>query len=166
MRRWLLTMPLPVPRFSMVAIDPAAVIAGPQSVDTDVTLADDSANFDGGNLTITYTAGLPGTAQDQLSFASGGGIVVAGLNVSFNGDAIGTISGGANGSDLVVSLTTTDANPAAVEALIEALQFQNSAAAPSGVRELSITVNDGDGGTSAAQTIGLHPYVDIIGSGR
>ena len=160
---------------STLLLDPADVLLGPQDVDTDVTLVDaDSADFDGGNLTITYTAGLPALADDQLTLQDSGtpgvGIEIAGAVVSFDGNVIGAItSGGTNGADLVVDFAGAFATPAAVEALIEALQFQNTDAAPSGQRELSITVNDGDGGTSAAQTIAINiagtpppPSTDLI----
>ena len=160
---------------STLLLDPADVLLGPQDVDMDVTLLDaDSADFDGGNLTITYTAGLPALPDDQLTLQDSGtpgtGIEIAGATVSFDGNVIGTItSGGANGADLVVDFTGAFATPAAVEALIEALQFQNTDAVPSGQRELSITVNDGDGGTSPAQTIAINiagapppPSTDLI----
>src|SRR6185503_11544634 len=42
------------------------VNATPQQIDSDVTLTDsDSADFDGGNVTVAYTAA--GTAQNQLN---------------------------------------------------------------------------------------------------
>jgi len=148
---------------STLLLDAADVLAGPQNVDTDVTLVDaDSADFDGGNLTITYTAGLPALAADQLSFLNcimppGTGIEIFGMDVFFDSNQIGVItSDGTNGTDLVVDFSGVFATPAAVEALIEALQFQDTSAAPGGQRELSITVNDGDGGTSVAQTIAIN----------
>lgn len=136
------------------------VNAGAVAIDTDVTLTDvDSADLNGGNLTVTYSSG--GGVEDQLSViesvSAGNGIELAGATnttVTFNGTAIGTITGnGVNGADLVVSFNQAgQPSVAAVEALIEALGYANTEDNPAANRTISITVNDGDGGTSVAQT--------------
>ena len=145
------------------------VNAAPQIIDSDVTLTDaDSPDFDGGNLTVTYTA--TGLAEDQLSIRNQGTAVgqigVSGTTVTYGGTAIGTISitsDGQNGADLVVSFNAS-ATVAAVEALIENLTYQDTSDQPTASRTISITVNDGDGGTSAAQMtqINVTPEPDAV----
>ncbi|MEM7427090.1 MAG: tandem-95 repeat protein [Pseudomonadota bacterium] len=142
-------------------ISPVDNQTAPQTVDADVTLTDaDSADFDGGSLIISYDPSGPASPEDQLSLAVSGtpgtGIEIDRSDILFNGTQIGTLtSTGANGTDLAISLAGAGATPAAVEALIEALQFQNADESPSGSRTLSITVSDGDGATSVAQTIAI-----------
>ena len=127
------------------------VNAAPQVIDAAVVFDDaDSANLNGGNLTVVYSTG--GTAQDQLSFQNVGGITVSGSTVSFGGNPIGTIAGGSGGTSLVVTFNSASATPTAVDALIQALSYQNTSDEPNATRTISITVNDGDGGTSAAAT--------------
>ena len=140
-----------------VAFAENTVNAAAQVIDADVTVTDTtSANFDGGTLNVTYSVG--GSSFDSLSIANVGGgagqIAFDGTTASYEGTAIGTINGannGTSGSDLVLDFNT-DATPTAVEALIENLTFANSSSAPLASRTISITVNDGDGGTSAAVT--------------
>ena len=140
---------------AVVEIDPADV-ATLQVVDADVTLADlDSADLDGGQLRFDFGS-LRDPSGENLSLADIGGITVSGSTVSFSGDVIGTISSdGQDGNSLVVDLSGPDATPVAVEALIEALRYDNSSASPEAAREVSITVSDGDGGTSVAQTVSI-----------
>ncbi|AQZ35152.1 hypothetical protein BHQ29_18990 [Pseudomonas sp. LPH1] len=124
----------------------------------------DSANFDGGNVTAAITAN--GTAgEDVLAIhnegTGAGQISVSGSTVSYGGTAIGTISSsGTGGASLVVTLNAS-ANAAAVQALIRNLTYANgNDAAPStAARTVSITVNDGDGGTSTAAQV----TVNVIG---
>lgn len=124
----------------------------------------DSANFDGGNVTVAITAN--GTAgEDVLAIRNegtgAGQISVSGSTVSYGGTAIGTItSSGTGGASLVVTLNAS-ANAAAVQALIHNLTYANgNDAAPStAARTVSITVNDGDGGTSTAAQV----TVNVIG---
>ncbi|RRV43103.1 DUF4347 domain-containing protein [Pseudomonas sp. o96-267] len=124
----------------------------------------DSANFDGGNVTVAITAN--GTAgEDVLAIRNegtgAGQISVSGSTVSYGGTAIGTItSAGMGGANLVVTLNAS-ANAAAVQALIRNLTYANgNDAAPStAARTVSITVNDGDGGTSTAAQV----TVNVIG---
>ena len=75
--------------------DPATAIA-PAGVTTDL----DSPNYNGGSLTIHITAAA---LQDQLSILTDVNVTVSSGTVSVGGLAIGTVSGGANGADLVVS---------------------------------------------------------------
>ena len=143
-------------------IDPA-VVATPQVVDGDVTLTDvDSSDLDGGQIRFDFGT-LRDATGENLSLADIGGITVVGTAVSFSGDLIGTISSdGQDGNSLIIDLSGTDATPAAVEALIEALRYDNSSASPDPAREVSITVTDGDGGTSTAQTVSIQLVAPVV----
>ena len=131
------------------------VNATPQVIDAAVTFGDiDSADFNGGNLTVTYSVG--GGAEDSLSVRhegnGAGQIGVSGATISYAGTAIGTITtNGAAGANLVISFNSS-ATPTAVDALIQNLTYANSSNTPTATRTISITANDGDGGTSAAAT--------------
>ena len=130
----------------------AAAIA-PAGVTTDV----DSANFNGGSLTVHFSAN--GAAEDQLSvLASGGVTVVAGV-VSVGGNAVGNVSGGVNGADLVISFNTNNATPAAISTLLEHIGYADNSEDPSiSPRTVSFTLVDGDGGAdtgSATATINI-----------
>ena len=131
--------------------DGASVIA-PDATVTDV----DSAHFDGGSLTVGF--GTTGTGSDQLSvlnLGSGAGqIGVVGGVVSYEGSPIGTVAGGANGADLVISFNSAAATPAAVQALARAIAFANTSDNPSTLaRTVGFTVVDGDGtATGGADT--------------
>ncbi|UPK40778.1 cadherin domain-containing protein (plasmid) [Bradyrhizobium sp. 186] len=111
----------------------------------------DSADFNGGSLTVTFAAN--GTAADQLTIqnqgAGVGQIGVSGSNVTYGGAVIGTLAGGANGADLVVTFDSPSATPTAVSALLEHILYSNSSDTPSTLaRAVTYTLNDGDGGTS------------------
>ena len=131
------------------------VNASAQVIDAAVTLTDaDSADLDGGNVTVTYSTG--GGAEDSLSVqhqgTGAGQIGFDGTTVSYAGAAIGTTgTNGAAGADLVINLNAS-ATPTAVDALLQNLTYANSSNAPAATREISITVDDGDGGISAAAT--------------
>ncbi len=123
--------------------DPATAVAPGTNVSDP-----DSTNFDGGTLIISFTAN--GTTDDQLTIGTGGGIAVSGSDVTFGANVIGTFSGGANGSDLVVNLDP-DATPVAVQALVRHILFSNSSNTPSAApRTLQFELTDGDGGTTSS----------------
>ncbi|HEY9629714.1 MAG TPA: DUF4347 domain-containing protein [Coleofasciculaceae cyanobacterium] len=123
-------------------------------IDTSVSFADvDSSNFDTGSLRIIYSSG--GGLEDNLSIRNqgtgSGQIGVTGVSILFEGTVIGSIDSnktGASGLDLQVNFNA-QATVAAVKALIENLTYQNTSDTPSEQRTIAITVNDGDGGTSA-----------------
>ncbi|MFG6439490.1 PKD domain-containing protein, partial [Roseateles sp. LKC17W] len=126
------------------------VNAGPQIIDAAVSLTDlDSSNFDGGRLELYYVQG--GSAEDQLGVRSVGTgddqISVAGSTVLFEGTAFGTLSGGSNGSGLVVTFNA-NATVDAVEHLIQHLTYANTNASPATSRTIGLRVSDGDGGSS------------------
>ena len=125
----------------------------------DVTVTDgDSTDFDTGNLTVSVFAGGDAT-EDVLSIRDQGpgvgNISVAGANVSYDFGVgptlIGTFTGGSGGADLVVTFNAS-ANGVAADALIENITYQNTdTTAPTTTpRTLRYTLDDGDGGLSAA----------------
>ena len=117
-------------------------------------LADiDSANFNGGSLTIGFTAN--GTSADQLTIQNqgtgAGQIGISGSNVTYGGTTIGTFTGGANGSDLVVTFNNASATPAAAQALADHILYANTSDDPSTApRTVTFTVNDGGSDTGTA----------------
>ncbi|WP_437891022.1 Ig-like domain-containing protein, partial [Phytobacter sp. V91] len=150
----------PVPVISGLDDHSFGVIEGgsPLVLDIDgtATVTDgDSADFDGGNVTVSF--GSSGAIGDVLSIrnqgTAAGQIGLSGGNVTWGGTLIGTVSGGSNGTALVVTLNA-NATPAAVQDLVRGLTYQNISDDPSSTtRTLSVTVNDGDGHTSAPANI-------------
>jgi hypothetical protein len=90
-----------------------------------VTDVDQPTHFQTGTLTVALDDYASG---DRLSIHNGGTgagqIRPEGGNVQFGGVTFATFSGG-DGSDLVITFTTTSASPAAVSALLNALRFDN-----------------------------------------
>jgi subtilisin-like proprotein convertase family protein len=123
--------------------DPATVIA-PEGFTTD----SDSTDYNGGSLTVHVGSG---GAQDQLAILDdGSAVTVSGGIVSVGGLAVGTVSGGANGADLVVAFNTADATSAAISTLITHITYANSSEDPAASRTITFTVDDGDGATGSA----------------
>ncbi|MEX0619687.1 MAG: Ig-like domain-containing protein [Pseudohongiellaceae bacterium] len=122
----------------------------------DATVTDaDSGSFDGGNLTLTISAGED-AAEDVLSIANVGGVLLpatsAGTPVTVGGLGIGTLGNAiAAGNDLVVNFSAL-ATPARVQSLVRALTYENTDTSDptTGARTVRLTVNDGDGATSTA----------------
>jgi len=148
-----------------VTFDENAVNAGLQVIDAAVNLVDsDSTNFNGGRLDLYFLTGQ--SAEDQLGVVhqgnGAGQIGVAGSTVSYGGTAIGTLSGGTNGTDLRIVFTSNAATPDAVEALIQRLGYANADSSPNASRTLGLRVSDGDGGSSAPNvlTINVTPQLD------
>ncbi len=121
----------------------------------------DSTDFNGGNLTVSITAGGD-AAEDVLSIQSqtpatdAGNISISGSNIVVgNGtttDVFATFTGGTGGADLVITFNSALATPALVSDLAALLTYENTDVdnPTSGNRTIEVTVNDGDGGTSAA----------------
>lgn len=124
----------------------------------------DGGDFDGGNITISWTSG---TADGDfiLDFANGylgagpdsntlGSALRAGEKIFVDHNGIWTEIGrvdathdGQNGHDLVINFTSPLADATAASNFINFLMY--TAPTP-GARGFSLTVSDGDGGTSAA----------------
>ena len=122
------------------------------------TVADaGQTNFAGGTLTVAITAnGVPG--EDVLRVTNlgttAGRIGVSGANITYSGVVIGTFTGGTGGANLVITLDS-DATIAATQALIRALQYNNTnnIGPSTDPRTVQITLADGAGATSAVQTV-------------
>ena len=140
----------------------------------------DSADFGGGSLTVSFTGGT-GTSADQLTIQNqgtgAGQIGVSGSNITFGGTIIGTFTGGANGTNLVVSFNAS-ATQAAAQALEEHILYSNATSGTTS-KTLSYTLVDGDGtanggadtGTAiatinvtAAATNSLYFSINVAGS--
>jgi len=132
---------------------------GPLLLDqgTAATVTDaDSADFDGGNVTVSIAAGGI-AAEDVLSVrnqGTGGGQI--GFNggtgaVSFGGTQIGTAAGGTGGANLVITLNA-NATPTAVSALLRTITYDNSGGTTptAGDRTVRVTVTDAAGGNTSA----------------
>jgi len=136
---------LPETSMSYAAGGPPVAIAAHASI-TDP----DSSNFNGGSLTINLiTNGLP---QDQLlirNIGTGSGQVGISSNVvSFEGDAVGTWSGGTGTAPLIIQWNA-NASVRATTAVLRSISFtttSNRIQPP--LRTLQIVVTDGVGGTS------------------
>ncbi len=109
----------------------------------------DSADFDGGTLTVGYvgTVSTKDVTGIRNQGTGPGEIGVAGSNVTYGGTVIGSFSGNA---PLLVNLNA-NADQAAVQALVRNITYAFSGdyiSTPT--RTLRFTLTDGDGGTSAA----------------
>lgn len=124
-------------------------------LDSAITLTDaDSPNFFEGFIRVSGLLEGDVVSIATTTASSSGAIRMAGLEVQrSDGNAwqkLGTIAGG-SGSDLIISLTTISATKASVEKIIESLLFSTTSTVQT--RTLTITVDDGDGGTSVGGAI-------------
>ncbi|WP_308911515.1 DUF4347 domain-containing protein [Pseudokordiimonas caeni] len=146
---------------SAVALD-----AGTAAAVTDA----DSADFDGGNLTVGYQSGQQN--EDRITLDTTGTVTLsagmtAGSTVSVGGTAIGTIEAGATGGageDLIITFNA-DATPARVQTLVQALQYDNTGGdtPTDGDREIRVTITDAGSNAasgSADVTINVDPVND------
>lgn len=119
----------------------------------------DTANFNGGSLTVSITAG--GTASEDIL-----SLVTSGTNITLSGTTTGsTVSVGgfdvgklgnaiAAGNDLVINFDESDATPARVQELVRAVSYQNSAGTPTFAnRTVSFTLSDGSDSSSVNSTV-------------
>ncbi|MEM6469383.1 MAG: cadherin-like domain-containing protein, partial [Planctomycetota bacterium] len=116
----------------------------------------DSADFDGGTLTISLAAGSD-PAEDVLAIRNqgtgAGQIGISGSNVTFGGTIIGSLTGGSGGSDLVITFNAK-ASSVGVTQVMQNVTYENTdtLSPTNGSRTVDFTVTDGDGGTSATQS--------------
>ena len=109
--------------------------------------------WNNGNLTVSISGASADTAHDQLSIGAIGLITTsgatAGSTVSYNGHQIGTIATGATGTPgqaLTIKLSGQYATNAAVQALVNAIQFSdNGTTASIGNRTVTFTATDAYG---------------------
>ncbi|MCZ8221800.1 MAG: DUF4347 domain-containing protein [Acidovorax sp.] len=126
--------------------------AGVNAVVTDT----DSANFAGGLLSVNIITNRS-TIYDALVVVNqgtgAGQIGVSGSNVTFGGVTFGAFTGGTGNNSLDFSLNS-NATPAAVQALIRTIGFNNSDLSDpvTATRTISWSLTDGGGGTSATYT--------------
>jgi hypothetical protein len=123
----------------------------------------DSANFDGGSLTLSIVTNKV-AAEDVLLIDQTAGVTITGTTVSVGATAIGTVtSDGLSGRDLVISFNA-DATPALVQTLIHALAYTNSNVDNPNTLQRGIrsTLIDGDGNANfGADTRVLNSATDI-----
>lgn len=130
----------------------------PVILQPDATIADaDSPIFDSGTLRISI---LNASDNDRLEIRhegnGAGQIGITGSDVAYGGVTIGTFTGGAGMVPLAVTFNAA-ATRTAVETLVRNLVFRTLGDNPATAdRLISITVSDGDGGTSAAVETTLH----------
>ncbi|MDB5470722.1 MAG: hemolysin-type calcium-binding repeat family protein [Caulobacter sp.] len=115
--------------------DPAVLIDGA------VNVTDAEQDYDGGTLVVGGLA--PG---DIISLLDGGQILLSGNDILFGGLTIGSF--GVNGDGDFVVTFTSDADNAAVEAVVESLQFQSTGDNPWYFRELTVAITDAAGNVS------------------
>lgn len=114
----------------------------------------DSADFNGGSLTITQSVLH---ANDLLNIQSGGQITISGNRVLFNGTQIGTFSTGDGFNVPLVVNFNANATPAAAQAVLRNVVFSTTDDPSTGPRQIQAAVNDGAGGsdTSGNQQVNL-----------
>jgi hypothetical protein len=110
----------------------------------------DSADFDTGVLTAAFTAG--NEASDQIILAPIGGVSLSGSDVLVSGTVVGTFAGGTGGTDLTVTFNS-NATLANVNSVYQSITLRTTSDNPTpGERTVSVTLTDGDGGTSNTAT--------------
>ncbi len=146
---------------SAVYLEHAAAVA----VNTaPVTITDvDNTAFGGGSLTAALTAGSH--AGDGLtlivSATPGTGIEVSGASVSYNGTAIGTLSG--NGTASLSVALNANADVAAVQALAGAVGFFSSSSDPTAdARTVTFTLVDGSGTAGGGHDTGSFTQTVLV----
>ncbi len=114
----------------------------------------DSPNFAGGVLTVAITAGAD--AANRINITTGP-FTRSGRDVLFNGTVIGTLnaSAGVGLTSFQVTLNSS-ATVSIVQQLIRALNFRTLSNTNLAQRRISISVSDGEGGTSAAVSVAVN----------
>src|SRR4029453_6916975 len=118
----------------------------------------DSTDFQGGSLRVGFTAN--GTSADQLAIITDTTVTLTGNDhsaqrqIKINGEVIGTLTGGKNGTDLVVELHSS-ATAGQVQILLEHIGYANSSGDPSTLpRTVTFTLVDGDGTVNGGHDTG------------
>lgn len=127
-----------------VIVAPTAIITGPANLD-----------FDGGRLDVKINAS---NSQNRMGIASVGGVTLNGSDVLYNGYVVGraTISKGS----VSVVFSSSDATPAAVQAVARAITFSTTASNTNLTsRVLTFKLSDVNGVTApgVTQTVTLTP---------
>jgi len=130
--------------------------ATPLLIDSNATVTDvDSLDFANGFMTVTLTAN--GHADDRLSIRNQGSaanqIGVVGNQITYSGVNIGSFVGGTSGLVPLQITFNAVASKTAVQSIVRNLTFSNVSDNPSTLpRTVSLSVNDGDDGTSLPVT--------------
>lgn len=134
------------------------------------TITENVQTLQNGSLKVSFNSGFQ--TGDVLSIQNQGTgvdeIGVSGSNITYEGDLIGSFSGGTGGTDLDIIFTTSDATIEAVEALISSILFENTAASTNNVsREVQFILTDGDGldSSPAAVTVNIQTSLDDLSTG-
>ena len=124
-----------------------------QSLNATITDTD-SANFNGGSIRVAISGGS--LAEDRLFVGAVGLVTSSSGQVLYNGDVIGTVTGG-DGATLVITFTSTNVTPSIAQEVLRAILYTNTGgdAPTAGTRNLLVTVSDGDGGTSEAAGVAI-----------
>ncbi|PKK88876.1 MAG: hypothetical protein CVV64_16965, partial [Candidatus Wallbacteria bacterium HGW-Wallbacteria-1] len=129
---------------------------------------DGAADFNGGNLTVTITAGGD-SAEDILSLDTSATVTLsgttAGSNVSVGGSIIGTLGNTiAAGSSLVINFTTANATPANVQTLIRSITYSNNDSSSPTLtsRTARVVLNDGDGTANGGNPVSTGQDITVV----
>lgn len=122
--------------------------AAATQIDSHLTVTDsDSANFENGQLIVSLN-GI--TSSDRLSITPDANFSLSGSTLSYQGSAIGSISGG-NGSNLVIDFSSS-VTPEVVTALLRRISYASTADDPPASRAVSFVLQEADGTPSALLT--------------
>ena len=126
-----------------VVVDPTATVVDP-----------DSADFNTGSLTVTVSVGNDATDVLEINNegTAAGQIGVNGADVTYEGNVIGTFTGGNGVTPLVITFTTANATPAAVQQLVRNITFRSTSNAPPALKTVQFVVTDGDNGADQDET--------------
>jgi glucose/arabinose dehydrogenase len=105
----------------------------------------DSADFEGGTLTVQISSG--GESSDRLKV--GGAFTFSSGNLLRSGIVIGSITGNGIGLNKLEFTFNSQATASIVQELLRTIRFRTISGASAGDREISFSLSDGDGGTSA-----------------
>ncbi|RYD68215.1 MAG: hypothetical protein EOP58_01175, partial [Sphingomonadales bacterium] len=126
----------------------------PLAIAPNATISDiDSLNFAGGRLRIVQSGGAPAPENVLAVDNQGNGagqIGVSGSSVTWGGVTIGTIVADA-GAPLAIALNAA-ATPAAVQALLRAITYQDASGAPNIFYNFAVQLIEADGVSAAALT--------------
>ncbi|XYK81214.1 MAG: DUF4347 domain-containing protein [Labrenzia sp.] len=142
---------------------PSALIAFDAGGNATVT-DPDSTDLDGGTLTITRTGALEGSfaLNDAQATSGGDGTIAAGQTIAVGATSIGTVTTDGQGANNLAITLNANATPSNVQALIQALNYSS---AETGSHGFTVTLSDGDGGTSSAATVTLSVANPSTGGG-
>ena len=129
---------------------------GGTSFNDSLTITDaDEVDFDGGVITVTITNN--GEPTDRLTILDGGNVTLVGNSVRYDAGSgpveVGILSGGNGAADPLKVAFDADADATAVQAVGQRIGFLADSDDPSDLqRTLTMSVTDGDGGTSNTVT--------------